>query len=263
MTDIIVPALSRADAAARRRGGNGQAPPGRRDVPVGPARSLEFPAQMRAELVERDGKQLQRLDGYASTTEKPYEMWDWAGPYLEVIDAGAFDATLAAQPDVAFLLNHRGVTMARTTNNTLELSVDALGLRSVAYLNPQRQDVRDLLVAIEDKNVTEMSFAFMLEDGEWSADFETFRIKKVDINRGDVSAVNYGANPYTSIAARSREIMRDLDSLPAGAVGAAMHRLAARSDAPRTLLAGPPQSDGGTGMSVTQLDAWIATVQAR
>jgi hypothetical protein len=90
--------------------------------------------------------------------------------------------------------------------------------------------VRDLLVAIDDKTVTEMSFAFMLEDGEFSSDFSQFRIKRVDLNRGDVSAVNYGANPYTSIMARSREIMAELDHLPAGAARAALARLQHRED---------------------------------
>jgi hypothetical protein len=54
---------------------------------------------------------------------------------------------------------------------------------------------------------------------------QTFRIKDLDLDRGDVSAVNYGANPYTDVAARSREILADLDHLPAGAARAAVARL--------------------------------------
>lgn len=200
-------------------------------VPGGAARSLTFPAvELRNELVQRDGQDFRRLDGYASIVERGYEMWDVFGPYEEIIDARAFDETLAANPDVAFLVNHRGLSMARTTNGTLTLSVDATGLHSSAYLNPKRTDVRDLLVAIDDKTVTEMSFAFMLEDGEFNDDFDEFRITKVNLNRGDVSAVNYGANPYTSIAARSREIMSELDHLPAGAARAALGRLQQRLD---------------------------------
>jgi len=102
------------------------------------------------------------------------------------------------------------------------------GLRSIAYLNPDRQDVRDLVSAITDELITEMSFAFMLNDGEWTDDFTRFRILEADINRGDVSGVNYGANPYTSIAARSREVLDDLDHLPAGAQRAALRRLEER-----------------------------------
>jgi hypothetical protein len=50
------------------------------------------------------------------------------------------------------------------------------------------------------------------------------------LDRGDVSAVNYGANPHTSIAARMREIMHDVDHLPIGAARAAYARLQHRDD---------------------------------
>jgi phage head maturation protease len=148
--------------------------------------------------------------------------------------------------------------MARTTNGTLELSVDASGLHSTAYLNPKRTDVRDLLVAIDDKTVTEMSFAFMLDDGEFNEDFSQFRITKVDLNRGDVSAVNYGANPYTSIAARSREIMAELEHLPAGAARAALARLQHRED-----LAQPMPDPAGNTVSVDRLSRQLTEPKGR
>jgi HK97 family phage prohead protease len=199
----------------------------------GPARLQPFAAQeLRAKLIEHEGQERYQLDGYATVFERGYEMWDFFGPYTEIVSAGAADATLAADPDVAFLVNHRGVTMARTTSKTLLLEADALGLRPRAYVNPKRQDVRDLVVAIDDKDITEMSFAFLIDDGEWSEDFTTYRINAFNLDRGDVSAVNYGANPYTSIAARSREVLADLDHLPAGAQRAAYERLARRLDPP-------------------------------
>jgi len=150
--------------------------------------------------------------------------------------------------------------MARTTNGTLDLGMVDDGLGSDAWLNPKRQDVSDLVVAVEDKNITEMSFAFMLDDGWWSEDFETFKISKVDLDRGDVSAVNYGANPYTSISARSREIFADLDQFPPGMARAVFQRLAARTDLPD--LSRQPQSDGdrvkvGRG-SIAKYEALLA-----
>jgi HK97 family phage prohead protease len=208
-------------------------------VGVGAARMAGFPAQMRAELVEYNGQRRYHLQGHASVVEQPYEMWDSFGPYMEVIERGAFDRTLAAGPDVAFLVNHRGVTMARTTNDSLRLEMDETGLKTDAWLNPKRQDVTDLVTAIEDKDVTEMSFAFMLDDGagRWNEDFTEFRIGEADIDRGDVSAVNYGANPYTDVSARSREVLADLDHLPAGAARAAVARLQARADVAGTNVA--------------------------
>jgi HK97 family phage prohead protease len=154
-------------------------------------------------------------------------MWDMWGEYTEEIAATAFDATLAAGPDVAFLTNHRGVTMARTKGGTPTLTLDAdpRGLHMEALVNPARTDVRDLLTAIDDENITEMSFAFMILDWEWNEDYDQCRINSVDLDRGDVSAVNFGANPYTSIAARSQEVMGLLPHLPDGVARAAMSTL--------------------------------------
>jgi HK97 family phage prohead protease len=205
------------------------------EMPTDGARMVPFRAVLRAEQVDWNGAQRYQLDGIASTTEQPYRMFDAFGEYDEVIDRAAFNETLSRDPDVAFLVNHKGVTMARSRPNgrgfrSLELSVGATGLQSRAYVNPERQDVKDLVHAIRDSDITEMSFAFRIDDGDWNDDFTNFRIRKVDLDRGDVSAVNYGANPYTSIAARSAELLRDLDRLPAGAARAALERLQARRE---------------------------------
>lgn len=219
-----------ATARAAALGGSGRQQ--RSGVPgVAPARLAGFPApNMTAETVEKDGRQFIRFVGEAVVFNRFYEMWDIYGPYRERVAAGAADDTLAAHPDVAFLTNHRGITMARTTNGTLDLSATRAAMPIVAWTNPERQDVRDLAAAVRDGNITEMSFAFTLADdgGEWNDDFTEYTINRFDIHRGDVSAVNYGANPYTSIAARSQEILSDLDHLPAGAQRAALRRLEER-----------------------------------
>jgi len=197
-------------------------------VPSTRDRNQEFSAQLRAKTVERDGKSFYHLEGYASTVEETYEMYDLWGPYDEVVDRGAFEATLAAEPDVAFLLNHKGMTMARTKAGTLLLSADDQGLRSEAFLNPERTDVRDLVHAINDGDVDQMSFAFRIVRGQWSPDYTEYRILEVDLHRGDVSAVNYGANPFTSIAARAKQAFEAIDSLEGPALRAALARAQAR-----------------------------------
>lgn len=202
-------------------------------VPNTVGRQMGFPSRFEVRMVDWQGEQRYHIHGEASTYEQPYEMFDSFGPYNEVVSAGAGAVSLASEPDVAFLVNHRGVTMARTTNASLVLSENE-GLTYDAYVNPKRQDVRDLATAIQDGLITESSFAFMIDDGEWNEDFTEYRINSYDINRGDVSAVNYGANPFTSVAARSREIMADLEQLPDGAARAALQRLQARTGiAPR------------------------------
>ncbi len=222
-----------AAAAARKAALSGEDGEQRSSVlprDTGRARLVPARAQLRAKLETRGDQQLYHLEGIAAVTDTPYRMWDEFGEYDEIVAREAFDVTLAANPDVAFLLNHKGMTMARTQAGTLELKMADTGLQSDAWLNPKRQDVKDLVLAIEDGNITEMSFAFMLEEGWWSDDFETFKITQLDINRGDVSAVNYGANPYTSISARSQEILSELTRLPAGAARAALAELNARTD---------------------------------
>lgn len=185
-------------------------------------RRLPFQAQLRSETVERGGKQFYRVEGYASVFNTPYPMWDEFGPYDEVVMPGAAARTLAANPHVVFLANHGGLALASTKNGTLELAADQTGLRDVAYLNPERQDVKDLVLAIKDETIEEQSFAFFIDEGVWNSDCTQFQIRSFDIHRGDVSAVNYGANPHTTIAARQREIFAELRRMsPAQARAAA------------------------------------------
>lgn len=205
MTVTIVTDLAgRAAACTSNPGG----------VPSSDRRSQSFGAQLRVQTVKRDGKDFFHFHGVASTVEQPYTMYDFFGEYDEVVDAGAFDRTLSNNPDVAFLLNHRGTTMARTKSGSLELGVDDTGLIVDAYCNPERGDVRDLAHAIEDGDVDEMSFAFRIVRGQWSPDYTEYRILEVDLDRGDVSAVNYGANPNTSISARAHQALAAVEELP-------------------------------------------------
>lgn len=203
-------------------------------VPVSRSRVASFASQIRTQSVEQDGKAFTKLSGYASTVERGYQMHDMFGPYTEVVSASAFDDTLRADPDVVFLENHTGRAMARTGAGTLTLSADATGLLSEALLNPTRTDVADLVAAIGDGAVTEMSFAFRITDGTWSPDYTEYRINSVDLDRGDVSAVTYGANPHTSIEARAAAFMADIDSMGEEQARAALARLAARFDITRT-----------------------------
>lgn len=191
----------RADAYASRSA--------RDAIPGGLTRTRAFPSKLRSHVVSRDGGQYLEVEGYASTFNQGYEMWDSYGRYTEVMDEAAFDLSLAKGPDTVFLVNHSGLTMARTIpgpdgrDPSLELRADSTGLAVHGFLNLSRHDVRDFQSALDDGLVTEMSFAFMLLDGRWNPDFDVFRITQADIDRGDVSGVNFGANPHTSIAARA------------------------------------------------------------
>lgn len=203
----------------------------RLEIPGGSQRTRGFPSQLRMKLVNQDGRSFYEVEGYATVFERAYEMWDMFGSYRETMANSSLDKSLANNPDVAFLVNHRGVTMARSTKDSLDLNKDSTGLHIHALLNADRQDVRDLASAIGDGLIDEMSFAFMLNQGEWNDDYTEFRITEADINRGDVSAVNYGANPFTSIQARSADWLADIDRVPEPVARAAFQRIHTRLEA--------------------------------
>jgi Escherichia/Staphylococcus phage prohead protease len=204
-------------------------------LPGGSLRTRPFPGKIRMQMVQQDGRWLYEMDGYATVFNRDYEMWDMFGSYTETVDSTALDHSLAANPDVAFLVNHRGLTMARTVsktgNPTLFLEKDSTGLHCRAFINSERQDVKDLASAIGDGLVDEMSFAFMLNAGKWNDDYSAFNITEADINRGDVSAVNYGANPYTSIEARASDWLADTERMPKTVVREMAGRIARRDEA--------------------------------
>ncbi|MGZ4663713.1 MAG: HK97 family phage prohead protease [Frankiaceae bacterium] len=167
----------------------------RKALPAGP-QVRSYPAEF--EVRGLAGSMVE-LRGYASTTGQPYEMYDMFGAYTEIVAPGAFTKTLADGADVAYLANHEGLTLARTKNGTLQLSEDSSGLMTVARMNTTRTDARDLVTAVEDGDVDEMSFAFRVVRQQWSPDYDQRDMVELNLNRGDVSAVNYGANPTTNV----------------------------------------------------------------
>lgn len=164
------------------------------------------------------------VEGYASVTDEVFEMWDPWGSYGEVVRSGSFAKTLSENPQVQLLLNHGGLSMAYTRAGSLRLSEDSTGLHMSADVNPIRSDVRDMLTALEDGAVDEMSFAFRVTRQQWSPDYDQRDILEVDLHRGDVSVVNFGANPATSVALRSQ----DFDLMPEAEARALWERLGRR-----------------------------------
>lgn len=147
--------------------------------------------------------------GYACVTEAAYEMEDWLGPFDEVVRAGAFKQTLAQNADVPFKINHEGLTLARTKSGTMRLMEDSTGLHVDADLDPGSPHVKGLRSAMERGDVDEMSFAFWTVRQQWSPDYMQRDILEVNINKGDVSVVNYGANPATAGASLRGKALLD------------------------------------------------------
>lgn len=195
-----MPDLSVAELRAREMRSPGQRPSERRSAPESGRNKVRMPLVRPLELRAIGDADVLSFSGVASATERAYPMWDMFGEYSEVIDAAAFDETLArADLDVTLVLGHDQMRrIARTTLGTLRLaSIDA-GLGVDADLDPSDPDVSYVAPKLRSGLFDEMSFAFRIDAGQWSPDYSEFRITKVDIHRGDVSIVGWGANPYTS-----------------------------------------------------------------
>jgi HK97 family phage prohead protease len=188
------------------------------------------------------------VSGYASVVEEPYEMWDFLGSYAEVVRTGAFTKTLSETPQVQLLLNHGGLAMAYTKAGTLRLSEDSTGLHMEADVTAARSDVQDMLLALEDGSVDEMSFAFRVTRQMWSPDYDQRDILEVDLHRGDVSVVNFGANPATSVQPALRAA--DFDKLGDDDARALYERLQRRLSPP-----GVPEPTAGRPLSLYQAQA--------
>lgn len=179
-----------------------------RTLRLWPARDLELRAS-------GDGDTGLTLEGYACVTNFAYEMY--GGPpygWVEIVARGAFRKTLSEKCDVQLLVNHGGMPLARTKSGTLELDEDDVGLHNLASLERSDPDVQRLEPKMKRGDIDEMSMAFRVirqrwedEDGE-EADPMTApvrRILEINLHKGDVSVVNYGANDATSAT------VRDLD----------------------------------------------------
>lgn len=156
------------------------------------------------------------LTGYASTFE-PYDVYGGpaVGGWIEQLATSAFDKTLRENPDLHLLINHTGMPLARTKSGTLMLAVDRHGLKVEApALDLEDPDVQRLRVKMKRGDMDEMSFAFRVKAQAWSAtddfpddSYALRTITEVSLHKGDVSVVNFGANPTTTaeIASRRRK----------------------------------------------------------
>ena len=148
-----------------------------------------------------------KFTGFACVTDARYEMEDWLGTFGETVSKGSFTKTLNEGADCAFLLNHRGMTLARTKPGTMKLAevtepglspvTGVTGLHSEALFDPQNMYVQAMRSAVERGDLDEMSFAFRVMRQEWNDAYDERYINEVSVDKGDVSLVNYGANPHT------------------------------------------------------------------
>lgn len=146
------------------------------------------------------------VEGYASTFDQ-YELFEFDGvKYFERIEPTAFDKT--DMSDVVFLVDHAGRVFARTKNGSVVLSVDGHGLYTRTDLS-LTAGAREVYEDISVKNYTQMSFAFAIDEDEFTFnDSEKTALRTIKSIRKlyDISAVSFPANPNTDIGIAARDL---------------------------------------------------------
>lgn len=146
------------------------------------------------------------VEGYATTFNDPYTLYSFEDYEVrEQVDAHAFDE--ADLGDVIMQYDHQGRVFARTSNETLRLSIDDHGLKIRADLGGTEIG-RQLYEEIKGGYTSKMSFGFTVKADErliTEEDNKTTVLRTITkIGKlYDVSAVSLPANDATSISARS------------------------------------------------------------
>lgn len=155
--------------------------------------------------VRSDSSQNYIVEGYATTFNDPYTLWEEPGfKFQEVVDSKAFNGTDTS--DTIMQFDHAGHVYARISNGTLQVAPDDHGLKVRADLGGTEIG-RQLYEEIKGGYTTKMSFGFTVDNDDKQVD-ETgdkqvitrtiLHVKKLY----DVSAVSLPANDATEISAR-------------------------------------------------------------
>lgn len=170
-------------------------------------RDMRLDIVTRAEGDEAPAEERMIVNGYASTFNEPYTLYeDDDIIFREQVDSSAFDNT--DMSDVIMQYNHEGRVFARTSNNTLRVQPDERGLFIEADLGGTELG-RQLYEEIDGRYTDKMSFGFIVakdEERRTEADDGRLDILRtiLDVSKlFDVSAVSIPANDATSIAVRN------------------------------------------------------------
>ncbi len=122
--------------------------------------------------------------------------------FREKIAAGAFTESINSD-DIRALWNHDpNYVLGRNRAGTLTLEEDEQGLKT-EIIPPDAQWARDLMVSIERRDVTQMSFAFQTLKDMWDEEDPNNVVRTlIKVRLFDVSPVTYPA--YTSTSANVR-----------------------------------------------------------
>lgn len=138
------------------------------------------------------------VEGYAIVFETPA-----THGYTEIIDRNALNGVDLR--DVCLKYNHGdgALILARTRNNSLELTVDEKGLFIRAKLI-DTQNNRDIYKMVKSGLLDKMSFAFTVKREEWDVATDERRVLEID-KLFEVSIVDVPFYDEAEVYARSKE----------------------------------------------------------
>lgn len=204
--------------------------------------------------------------GHAAVFSTPTWIGSKRWGFWEEIAPGAFTKAIR-ENDVRFLVNHDpNLVLARTTNGTLRLSQDAVGLAVDADINPTSY-ARDHALLLERGDVTQMSFGFEMIDYTWRAnDDGSETLVHNSVQLWDVSSVTYPAYEATDGALRSDMLAvarsAGFDDLDLGLLAerladpdpelvAALRAIARRDDPAQALTTPAPAAEAARSQATT------------
>ncbi len=152
------------------------------------------------QVTKDEDKDEKRVSGYAALFDT--DSRDLG--FRETISPDAFEGRL--DDNVILTFNHDpNLILDRNMGGTLKLSVDERGLRYDATL-PNTTTGNDVAELMKRGLLYESSFAFTVEEDDWSKDGDITRREIKKIGRlVDVSIVGVGAYANTDVALRSKE----------------------------------------------------------
>lgn len=140
-----------------------------------------------------------RVQGHAAVFNQEADI---GGYFREVFRPGAF-ATALRNDDIALLIEHDGLPLARNTSGTLTLVEDDQGLLISSELDASDPDVKRVVPKMARGDLNKMSIGFMATRQEWDETGDLPLRIVHECRLFDVSIVTYPAYGGTDVGLRS------------------------------------------------------------
>lgn len=139
------------------------------------------------------------IEGYFAVFNTETELYNG---YYEKINRNAFKNL---NKDIKALINHNdSAVLARTTNGTLELKTDDVGLFGKIKINDKDTEAMNLYERVKRGDINQCSFGFYINEERTNWDNDKLHVELLDLDLLEVSVVTFPAYEATRINARSK-----------------------------------------------------------